>query len=79
MAKKEKSRQPSASAVSKVPQALMPNSRLFLIFLILFAVVTFIFTDSYWLSGAEGGIITALTRAPMRACRSVRADMTACA
>ena len=75
MAKKEKSRQPSASAVSKVPQALMPNSRLFLIFLILFAVVTFIFTDSYWLSGAEGGIIIALLIYSLIMRRSQRAAL----
>ena len=49
----------SASA-SKMPRALTPSSRLFLLFLILFAVVTVIFTDSYWLAFGEGGIILAL-------------------
>ena len=35
---------------SKLQRALMPNSRMFLLFLIVFAVLTFFFSDRLWLS-----------------------------
>ena len=60
MAKSAGAKKQSASAPMKMPQALMPNSRLFLIFLILFAVATFFFSDRLWLAFAEVGIILAL-------------------
>ncbi len=60
MARSDGAKKSSASAPMKIPQALMPNSRLFLIFLILFAVATFFFSDRLWLALAEVGIILAL-------------------
>ena len=38
---------------SKLQRALMPNSRMFLLFLIVFAVLTFFFSDRLWLSIGE--------------------------
>lgn len=51
---------PKTPNASKVQRALMPNSRMFLLFLIIFAVATFFFSDRLWLSIAEGGIILIL-------------------
>ena len=45
---------------SKLQRALMPNSRMFLLFLIVFAVLTFFFSDRLWLSIGEGVIILLL-------------------
>lgn len=45
---------------SKMQRALMPNSRMFLLFLIVFAVLTFFFSDRLWLSIGEGVIILLL-------------------
>ena len=45
---------------SKLQRALMPNSRVFLLFLIIFAVITFLFSDRLWLSIVEGIIILLL-------------------
>ena len=77
MARSDGAKKQSASSPMKFPQALMPNSRLFLIFLILFAVATFFFSDRLWLAFAEVGIILALivysliaSRAHRRALRS---------
>ena len=56
-------RDPNVSNVpseSKLQRALMPNSRMFLLFLIVFAVITFFFSDRLWLSIAEGVIILLL-------------------
>ena len=56
-------RDPKVSNVpneSKLQRALMPNSRMFLLFLILFAVITFFFSDRLWLSICEGVIILLL-------------------
>lgn len=52
--------EPKAPNNSKLQRALMPNSRMFLLFLIIFAVATFFFSDQLWLSIAEGGIILIL-------------------
>ena len=60
MAKTKGQQKHTASASLKVPQVLVPNARLFLAFLILFAVATFIFTENYWLAIAEGAVILAL-------------------
>ena len=60
MARSDGAKKQSASSPMKFPQALMPNSRLFLIFLILFAVATFVFSDRLWLALTEVGIILAL-------------------
>lgn len=51
---------PKAPNYSKIQRALMPNSRMFLLFLIIFAVATFFFSDQLWLSIAEGVIILSL-------------------
>ncbi|MBS1403182.1 MAG: DHH family phosphoesterase [Oscillospiraceae bacterium] len=51
---------PKAPNYSKIQRALMPNSRMFLLFLIIFAVATFFFSDQLWLSIAEGVIILIL-------------------
>ena len=48
------------SAVNKIPAALMPNSRWFLAFLVIFAVATLLFSDRIWLAAAEGAVILAL-------------------
>lgn len=56
-------RDPKVSNVpneSKLQRALMPNSRMFLLFLIVFAVLTFFFSDRLWLSIGEGVIILLL-------------------
>ena len=56
-------RDPKVSNVpneSKLQRALMPNSRMFLLFLIVFAVITFFFSDRLWLSICEGVIILLL-------------------
>ena len=56
-------RDPKVSNVpneSKLQRALMPNSRMFLLFLIVFAVLTFLFSDRLWLSIGEGVIILLL-------------------
>ena len=56
-------RDPKVSNVpneSKLQRALMPNSRMFLLFLIVFAVLTFFFSDRLWLSICEGVIILLL-------------------
>ena len=56
-------RDPKVSNVpneSKLQRALMPNSRMFLLFLIVFAVITFFFSDRLWLSIGEGVIILLL-------------------
>ena len=56
-------RDPKVSNVpneSKLQRALMPNSRMFLLFLIVFAVITFFFYDRLWLSIGEGVIILLL-------------------
>ncbi len=51
-------RKPSdGSTPSRIPRTLMPNSRMFLLFLIVFAVATFFFSDKLWLAAAEGGIV----------------------
>lgn len=47
-------------STTKIPRALMPNSRMFLLFLIIFAVATFFFSDRLWLSAAEGVVILLL-------------------
>ena len=52
--------EPKAPNYSKIQRALMPNSRMFLLFLIIFAVATFFFSDQLWLSVAEGVIILIL-------------------
>lgn len=52
--------EPKAPNNSKLQRALMPNSRMFLLFLIIFAVATFFFSDQLWLSIAEGCIILIL-------------------
>lgn len=52
--------QEKAPSNSKLQRALMPNSRMFLLFLIIFAVATFFFSDQLWLSIAEGCIILIL-------------------
>lgn len=54
------SRQPKAPNNSKLQRALMPNTRMYLLFLIVFAVATFFFSDRLWLSIAEGCIIVLL-------------------
>ena len=51
---------PKAPNYSKIQRALMPNSRMFLLFLVVFAVATFFFSDQLWLSIAEGVIILIL-------------------
>ena len=44
-----------------VPSGLMPNARLYLIFLVIFAVATLILVrDRWWIAAAEGGVIVAL-------------------
>ena len=56
-------RDPKVSNVpneSKLQRALMPNSRRFLLLLILFAVITVFFSDRLWLSICEGVIILLL-------------------
>ena len=58
-------RDPKVSNVpneSKLQRALMPNSRMFLLFLIVFAVLTFLFSDRLWLSIGEGVIILRIRR-----------------
>ena len=72
MANSGKQQKRSGSAAAKIPQALMPNSRLFLAFLVLFAVATFIFSDQLWLALAECGIIVALIVYSLIARRSQR-------
>ena len=60
MAKAEGQKKQTASAASKMPQALMPNSRLFLFFLVLFAAATYFFFDWKWLPYVEGAVAVAL-------------------
>lgn len=55
-----KPKEPKAPNNSKLQRALMPNSRMFLLFLIAFAVATFFFSDRLWLSAAEGVVILIL-------------------
>ena len=56
-----KDKQKRDHAVSHVPSGLMPNARLYLIFLVIFAVATLILVrDRWWIAAAEGAVIIAL-------------------
>ena len=56
---KQKQKQNKASP--RLPSGLMPNARLYLLFLVVFAVATLILVqDRWWIAAAEGGVIIVL-------------------
>ena len=56
-----KHKQNSSKAAPHVPSGLMPNARLYLLFLVIFAIATLILVrDRWWIAAAEGGVIVAL-------------------
>lgn len=65
------------SAASIIPAGLTPNSRLFLAFLVIFALATLLFSDRLWLAAAEGAIILALVVYSLLMRRSQRKKLLA--
>ena len=65
------------SAMNKIPAGLTPNSRLFLAFLVIFAVATLLFSDRLWLAAAEGAIILVLVIYSLLMRRSQRKKLLA--
>ena len=56
-----KDKQKQTQSAPRVPSGLMPNAKLYLAFLVIFAIATLVLVrDRWWIAAAEGGVIVAL-------------------